>query len=66
MVVDIVDYCYLLLFADNIAVQKLNLGAPCPRYDQLYAQEMNAPDVKKEEKENAVSLLSIFSDLKII
>lgn len=31
----------------------LALGAACPRYDELYAQELNSPEVKEEEKINA-------------
>lgn len=33
--------------------KELNMGAPCPRYDALYEQELQSPAVKAEEKENA-------------
>nr|KAG5689052.1 hypothetical protein BaRGS_006448 [Batillaria attramentaria] len=32
--------------------RKLNMGAPCPRYDELYDIELQSPAVKAEEKEN--------------
>uniref|UniRef100_A0A2C9KJX8 acid phosphatase n=1 Tax=Biomphalaria glabrata TaxID=6526 RepID=A0A2C9KJX8_BIOGL len=31
---------------------KLALGAPCPRYDQLNQQVLNSPAMKKEEQDN--------------
>ncbi|PVD30980.1 hypothetical protein C0Q70_10256 [Pomacea canaliculata] len=36
-------------FEDN----KLNMGAACPQYNQLYDLKLQSPDVKKIEKENA-------------
>nr|KAG5686296.1 hypothetical protein BaRGS_033940 [Batillaria attramentaria] len=32
--------------------RKLNMGAPCPRYDELYDIELQSPAVKAEEKDN--------------